>query len=151
VTRSVSNVLALCVLCLTMLGMAACVGNVDGVCDSGETCVCDGIGNCDWDCPDGDCNFVCNGIGNCNLTCDGGGCSATCNGDGNCILDCAGDDCTQYCDGTGNCIIESCLTASIFSSGSFSSRAMRISAAALFCTRNDWSTASRTSRSGSEE
>ncbi|MFT5353396.1 MAG: hypothetical protein ACI9KE_000594 [Polyangiales bacterium] len=84
-----------------------CIGNSSGSCEAGDTCECDGIGNCDQSCPGGNCNFVCEGIGNCNLACEGGGCDVMCRGTGNCILDCPGGNCTQSCEGTGNCICNS--------------------------------------------
>jgi hypothetical protein len=95
-------------LLLLPLALAGCIGNSSGTCDTGELCVCDGIGNCDQSCPDGDCNFVCRGIGNCNLDCEGGGCSVSCEGTGNCILACGGGDCDIHCRGTGNCICDTC-------------------------------------------
>lgn len=97
---------------LLLTGCFPSIGNSDGNCAAGTTCVCDGIGNCDRSCTGGNCDFVCRGIGNCLLSCEGGGCDVTCEGTGNCILDCAGGSCSQTCDGTGTCQCETgCETA----------------------------------------
>ena len=96
-----------CVLLASVL--AGCnIGNTSGTCGPGETCKCDGIGNCQWSCPGGDCDFYCEGTGNCIFTCEGGNCDLVCENTGNCIMDCPGDDCSITCNGNGNCILNSC-------------------------------------------
>lgn len=80
------------------------IGNTSGVCAAGQTCNCDIIGNCKWDCPGGGCKYDCGATGNCILSCAGGGCSATCHNTGNCILSCKGGGCTIACQGgINNC------------------------------------------------
>ncbi|MFW6085807.1 MAG: hypothetical protein ACODAG_01270 [Myxococcota bacterium] len=94
-----------------VLAGAGClrVGNVDKTCREGESCQCDGIGNCRVGCPEGGCDVLCEGTGNCLVECPGGDCTVQCEGTGNCIIEeCSGGDCTVQCEGTGNCIIEAC-------------------------------------------
>lgn len=92
---------------MLLAGCLPSIGNEDGTCSAGESCICDGIGNCDKACEGPGCSFVCEGLGNCNLDCPAGGCTVMCRGTGNCILDCAGGSCTQSCEGTGNCVCNS--------------------------------------------
>jgi hypothetical protein len=84
------------------------IGNTSGVCSKGESCACDGIGNCDHSCDTGSCAYECAGTGNCTLTCDKGGCTATSNGTGNTNFDCKGNGCTLTCEGEGNCNLTGC-------------------------------------------
>jgi hypothetical protein len=92
-----------------VLSLSGCIGNTDGTCESGETCECDQIGNCSYNCPDGNCSFRCKGTGNCTFECEGGGCDLVCENTGNCIMDCPGDDCAITClQNTGNCILNKC-------------------------------------------
>jgi hypothetical protein len=108
--RSTVKVICITALILAVAGLTACaIGNKSGTCKPGKQCVCDGIGNCTYTCPQGDCNFVCTGIGNCILSCEGGGCNAACSGTGNCNLSCEGGGCNQICSsGAGNCILSDC-------------------------------------------
>jgi hypothetical protein len=98
---------------LLFASAAAClvtpdIGNESGTCSAGRTCTCDGIGNCDYECPAGDCNFVCDNLGNCDFTCAGGSCNLTCEGTSNCFLSCPGNNCAVVCAGTGNCGLNDC-------------------------------------------
>jgi hypothetical protein len=93
-----------------VLLLAGClpVGNDLGrTCRSGTTCSCDVIGNCEVDCPNGNCHFQCSGTSNCTFTCPGGGCDLLCQNTGNCILMCSGaSNCDITCRNTGNCILQ---------------------------------------------
>jgi hypothetical protein len=93
-----------------VLSMAGCsgIGNTSGTCASGDTCECDILGNCQYNCPGGSCHFRCKGTGNCIFECEGGGCDLVCENTGNCIMDCPGDDCSITCMGSGNCILNKC-------------------------------------------
>ena len=86
------------------------IGNQGGECQSGTSCTCNNIGNCDYTCPDGNCDFVCDGLGNCDMSCAGGNCTIECRLDsGNCIVDCSGENCNMTaCTGTGTCDLKNC-------------------------------------------
>jgi hypothetical protein len=101
--------LGLVVVAAPML-LAACpkIGNQEGVCGAGQTCECDGVGNCSYSCPGGHCDFRCKGIGNCILSCEGGSCAADCQGTGNCTLSCPDQSCSMSCKVTGNCVLTPC-------------------------------------------
>jgi hypothetical protein len=90
------------------LALVSCfkIGNESGACKTGETCVCDLIGNCLRSCPDGMCKFECRGTGNCIFSCEGGGCQAVCLNTGTCQLECPSNDCSIDCRGTGVCRLE---------------------------------------------
>jgi hypothetical protein len=89
--------------------LAGCnIGNKMGECPSGQTCTCDVIGNCIYECPGGKCNFRCKGTGNCIFSCGGGDCDLVCENTGNCTMDCPDDSCSVTCKGTGNCFITGC-------------------------------------------
>ncbi len=96
------------VLSVFVPAASSCIGNKSTSCKPGETCVCSGIGNCDIECPGGDCIMICQGTGNCKFDCEGGGCSVACQGTGNCNLSCEGGECSQHCSGSGNCILSDC-------------------------------------------
>ena len=77
-----------CVSFASAAALSGCIGNRMGSCSAGQTCICDGIGNCDQSCPGGNCDFICRGIGNCVIDCEGGGCDVSCRGTGetSCVL-----------------------------------------------------------------
>ena len=99
------TILTLAVLAALALTAGCNIGNKSGECATGDTCTCNGIGNCTYDCPSGKCHFVCTGIGNCNFSCEGGGCDFLCKNTGNCIATCSDKTCTNSCQGTGNCTL----------------------------------------------
>jgi len=49
------------------------VGDRTASCRSGETCTCDGLGDCQLDCVGSGCHFVCSGVASCSFDCPGGG------------------------------------------------------------------------------
>jgi hypothetical protein len=81
------------------------VGDRTASCRSGETCTCDGLGDCRLDCVGGGCHFVCSDAASCSFDCPGGGCDMKCDGVSDCALDCAGGRCTSSCDGPGHCAV----------------------------------------------
>lgn len=60
-------------------------------------------GNCEWSCPQGDCNMVCVGGSACDFSCTGGDCAMTCAGGAKCDFDCSGGDCAYTCAGGAGC------------------------------------------------
>jgi hypothetical protein len=94
---------------VTMSSMGTgCIGSKDDECRAGDTCECNGIGNCDSECIGTGCSFLCEGIGNCNFSCPDGDCEAFCKGEGNCNMSCPSGGCVMFCNGIGNCNITDC-------------------------------------------
>jgi hypothetical protein len=105
--------LTLSLFLLAIAGSCKIGNDLGGTCHAGDTCVCDLIGNCSKDCPDGDCHFDCRGTSNCTFTCAGGGCDLVCENTGNCILDCSGGGCNLTCHNTGTCLEEGAMDLSV--------------------------------------
>jgi hypothetical protein len=97
-------------MALTMAVSSGCVakiGNTQKTCREGEPCLCEGMGNCLVECPEGGCGVRCEGTGNCYLSCEPGDCHLSCEGTGNCIIEECSGGCEIECIGFGNCICSS--------------------------------------------
>ena len=90
------------------LNAPAGCGAVEATCGAGKSCVCEGAGSCEYDCPGGGCDMRCEGAGACDFRCDGGGCDVACDGQGACELACPGNNCNLSCTGAGSCELTEC-------------------------------------------
>ncbi len=68
------------------------------ICRSGSTC--------NWDCDDGNCNFVCEQGSTCNVECDGGNCEVQGHGGATVNAECDGGNCKTGCDPGATCNFE---------------------------------------------
>src|SRR5690606_1737711 len=51
--RGGGDMRAIVMASVALLATTGCIGNSSGECETGERCVCNGIGNCDRSCPEG--------------------------------------------------------------------------------------------------
>lgn len=67
---------------------------------------CSGGEQCNWECPEGGCNFACAGGSSCNIDCEGGGCNLSCAGGAVCNFDCQGGGCNHACAAGSDCNVD---------------------------------------------
>ncbi len=68
----------------------------DEVC-SGSSCQCEEGGNCEFSCPQGNCDFDCPDNATCDISCSGGNCNIDCGPNSSCSIDCSGGGCNTQC------------------------------------------------------
>ena len=93
-------------------------------CAAGDTCVCDGAGNCSRYCDGVGCHFECAGAGDCYFDCLEGNCSVKATNAGNVYLSCEVGNCSMVCSNAGDCYVtycpEGCTCDSVDQAGSCS-------------------------------
>jgi len=78
----------------------------DGELSGGAVAICNGGQSCNWECPEGGCDFTCAGGSTCNVDCEGGGCNLTCADGASCNFDCQGGGCNHACADGASCNLD---------------------------------------------